>query len=119
MLHLGFVWLGVAFLLELYADPLLAVHALGIGSLGSLLMAMVTRVSCGHGGRTLVADDFIWGVFLALQAVAVTRLVAQLWPAAAPWLTIAAAWGWMAVVGVWSVRLIRWYLRPRVDGRPG
>lgn len=119
MLHLGFVWLGVAFLLELHADPLLAVHALGIGALGSLLMAMVTRVSCGHGGRTLVADDFVWAVFLALQGVAVTRLVAQLWPAASPWLTPAAAWAWLAVLGVWSVRLIRWYLRPRRDGRPG
>jgi uncharacterized protein involved in response to NO len=119
MLHLGFVWMGLAFLLELHPDPLLSVHALGIGCLGSLLLAMVTRVSCGHGGRTLVADDFIWAAFLGLQGVAVLRLAALLWPASSGWLVPAAALGWWLVMGAWSLRLLRWYLRPRVDGRPG
>jgi uncharacterized protein involved in response to NO len=30
----------------------------------------------------------------------------------------AAAWGWLVVLGVWCLRLMRWYLRPRRDGRP-
>ncbi len=119
MLHLGFVWMGLAFLLELHPDPLLSVHALGIGCLGSLVLAMVTRVSCGHGGRTLVADDFIWSAFLGLQGVALLRLAALLWPSHASWLLPAAAWGWLLVMGAWALRLMRWYLRPRLDGRPG
>lgn len=119
MLHLGFVWMGLAFLLELHPDPLLSVHALGIGCLGSLVLAMVTRVSCGHGGRTLVADDFIWTAFLGLQGVAVMRLAALSWPAQAAWLVPAAALGWLLVMGAWALRLLRWYLRPRLDGRPG
>lgn len=119
MLHLGFVWMGLAFLLELHPDPLLSVHALGIGCLGSLVLAMVTRVSCGHGGRTLVADDFIWAAFLGLQGVAVLRLAALLWPASSGWLVPAAALGWWLVMGAWALRLLRWYLRPRLDGRPG
>lgn len=119
MLHLGFVWMGVAFLLELHPDPLLSVHALGVGCLGSLVLAMVTRVSCGHGGRTLVADGFIWTAFLGLQGAAVMRLTALLWPAQAAWLVPAAAAGWLLVMGAWSLRLLRWYLRPRLDGRPG
>lgn len=119
MLHLGFVWLGLAFLLALHPEPLLSVHALGIGCLGSLVLAMVTRVSCGHGGRTLVADDFIWAAFLGLQAVACTRLAALLWPAASAWLLPLGGLGWLLVMGAWALRLLRWYLRPRVDGRPG
>lgn len=119
MLHLGFVWMGLAFLLELHPDPLLSVHALGIGCLGSLVLAMVTRVSCGHGGRTLVADEFVWAAFLGLQGVAVLRLAALLWPAASAWLVPAAAVGWWLVMGAWALRLLRWYLRPRLDGRPG
>lgn len=119
MLHLGFVWMGLSFLLELHPDPLLSVHALGIGCLGSLVLAMVTRVSCGHGGRTLVADDFIWTAFLGLQGVAVLRLAALTWPAASAWLVPTAAVGWLLVMGGWSLRLLRWYLRPRLDGRPG
>lgn len=119
MLHLGFVWMGLAFLLELHPDPLLSVHALGIGCLGSLVLAMVTRVSCGHGGRTLVADDFVWTAFLGLQGVAMLRLGALLWPVASAWLVPAAAVGWWLVMGAWALRLLRWYLRPRLDGRPG
>ena len=119
MLHLGFVWMGLAFLLELHPDPLPSVHALGIGCLGSLVLAMVTRVSCGHGGRTLVADGFIWSAFLGLQGVAVLRLAALLWPATSGWLVPAAALGWWLGMGAWALRLLRWYLRPRLDGRPG
>ncbi len=119
MLHLGFVWMGLAFLLELHPDPLLSVHALGLGCLGSLVLAMVTRVSCGHGGRTLVADDFVWTAFLGLQGVAMLRLGALLWPVASAWLVPAAAVGWWLVMGAWALRLLRWYLRPRLDGRPG
>lgn len=119
MLHVGFVWMGLAFLLELHPDPLLSVHALGIGCLGSLVLAMVTRVSCGHGGRTLVADDFIWAAFVGLQGVAGLRLAALLWPAEAAWLLPTAAVGWLLVMGAWALRLLRWYLRPRLDGRPG
>lgn len=80
---------------------------------------MVTRVSCGHGGRTLVADDFVWLAFLGLQCVAVLRLAALLWPATSAWLLPVAAVGWLLVMGTWSLRLLRWYLRPRLDGRPG
>lgn len=119
MLHLGFVWMGLAFLLELHPEPLLAVHALSIGCLGSLVLAMVTRVSCGHGGRTLVADDFVWTAFLGLQGVALLRLAALLWPTQAAWLVPTTAVGWLVVMGAWALRLLRWYLRPRLDGRPG
>lgn len=119
MLHVGFVWMGLAFLLELHPEPLLSVHALGIGCLGSLVLAMVTRVSCGHGGRTLVADTLTWWAFLGLQTVALLRLAALVWPGAAAELVAAASLGWLLVMGGWAWRLMRWYLRPRRDGRAG
>lgn len=78
MLHLGFLWLGLALLLSGASQllglrlgvPVLGLgtlHALTMGALGSLLMAMVTRVACGHSGRTLVADDRVWALFWLLQ----------------------------------------------------
>lgn len=129
MLHVGFVWFGVALLysalsqgLWLATDrPVLglgALHALSMGFLGSIMIAMVTRVSCGHSGRALVADNLVWGLFGALQAVVGIRLLAAVdgMPA---WLTLLAAFGWAAVVIIWGLRYGNWYGRPRIDGKPG
>ena len=77
MLHIGFVWLGLAFVLGGASQllglasgvPVLglgALHALSMGCLGSLMLAMVTRVSCGHSGRALVADNLVLGSVLGL-----------------------------------------------------
>ena len=129
MLHLGFVWLGVALCLDAattvlqalgHATPaLLPLHALTMGFLGSVLVAMVTRVSCGHSGRVLAADDLVWGLFWGLQVATVLRLLATVWAVQAPTLLLAAATVWLVVLGAWGVRYGRWYGRPRVDGRPG
>src|SRR5690606_15735205 len=64
VLHLAFAWLPVAFVLYVVQDLIYAIggsaalgraplHALGIGFFGSMLVAMVTRVTQGHSGRPL------------------------------------------------------------------
>jgi uncharacterized protein involved in response to NO len=135
MLHLGFVWLGLAVLLSGLSHALMAasadtqslgvapLHAYTIGFLGSTLLAMVTRVSCGHGGRTLTADDFIWRLFWVLQAAALVRVAAAILSAAGVPGTMSlialAALGWCAVCVGWALRYGSWYGTPRADGRPG
>ena len=129
MLHLGFLWLGLSFVLAgasqllglRLGTPVLglgALHALTMGCLGSLMLAMVTRVSCGHSGRTLVADNTVWALFWLLQLAVVLRIAAALQQAPA-WLVMAAALLWTTVMAVWGLRLLGWYGRPRTDGRPG
>lgn len=131
MLHLGFVWLGLAFALAAASHGLLlasggsaslglaAQHALTMGFFGALLLAMATRVASGHGGRTLAADELAWALFLALQAATLLRVGAALWPAAERVLLVAAGLAWCAAVGGWALRYGRWFGRPRADGRPG
>lgn len=129
MLHIGFVWLGVALSLDAVAvvwqqagNPgasLLPLHALTMGFLASVLVAMATRVSCGHSGRTLAADNLAWGLFWGLQVATVLRLLAILWPAASPYLLAGGAVTWCLVLGGWSLRYGRWFGQARVDGRPG
>ncbi len=137
MLHVGFVWLGVAWMLDAVATMwgsawggtwggqapamlnLMPLHALTMGFLASVMIAMVTRVSCGHGGRTLTADNIAWGLFWGLQVAVLLRLAAALWPAASQGLLVLAASAWLLVMGAWAVRYSRWYGRPRVDGKPG
>lgn len=131
MLHLGFVWLALAFALSAASHALLlasdgqaglglaAQHALTMGFFGSLLLAMATRVACGHGGRTLAADDLAWALFLALQAATVLRIAAAMWPAAQRLLLPLAGAVWLVAVGGWALRYGRWFGQPRADGKPG
>jgi uncharacterized protein involved in response to NO len=99
--------------------PLGSLHALTMGCLASLMFAMVTRVSCGHSGRALVADKLVWVLFWLLQAATVLRIVAAAPSALGTWLLLAAALLWAGVMAVWGVRMARWYGRLRADGRAG
>ena len=129
MLHLGFVWFGLSLLLAgaarwlslVEGTPALglgALHALSMGFLGSILLAMVTRVACGHSGRTLVADGLVWGLFWLLQVAVLLRTLGTL-PLAPPWVLGASAGLGPALMGIFFVRLGGWFGPPRVDGRAG
>jgi uncharacterized protein involved in response to NO len=96
-----------------------SLHALTMGCLASLMFAMVTRVSCGHSGRALVADKLVWVLFWLLQAATVLRIVAAAPSALGTWLLLAAALLWAGVMAAWGVRMARWYGRLRADGRAG
>jgi uncharacterized protein involved in response to NO len=130
MLHLGFAWFGIA--LALFAvqnaaaslgQPALGLaplHALGVGFFGSVLLAMVSRVTLGHAGLPLVADRLTWGLFIGLEVVVLVRVAADLVPSA--WsgaFMLAAVLGWLAVFAAWGGRYLPTYWRARADGRPG
>lgn len=130
MLHIGFSWLGVGLALSGVSHlagaitgeeilPLAGLHAITMGCLGSLMVAMVTRVSCGHGGRPLVADNFVWTLFWLLQAAVLVRIAAAAPQGHMLLFTLCAALLWAGVLGAWSLRYGSWYGRPRIDGRPG
>lgn len=129
MLHLGFAWLGVAWLLSGVQSGLALggvgvlglapFHALAVGFFATMTLAMVSRVTLGHSGRPLIADGMTWNLGLGLHGVALTRVLADVLPALAPFLLLAAGLGWLVVFVPWLVRLLPIYLSPRADGRPG
>ena len=131
MLHMGFLWLGVAFALGAISHAMMALHgaahslglaplhALTMGYLGSTLLAMATRVTAGHSGRPLAADNLAWALFWTLQAAVWLRLAAALWTAAGTTLVLAAVAAWLVAMLGWSLRYGGWLGRPRADGRPG
>ena len=98
-------------------------HVYTMGYLGSTMLAMVTRVSCGHSGRTIAADNFVWRLFWLLQLTIVARAVAavllQFIPQWGLALVASAALGWATVFIAWALRYGHWYGTPRPDGRPG
>jgi uncharacterized protein involved in response to NO len=93
-------------------------HALFIGFFGSVLIAMVTRVTQGHSGRPMVMPGVAWYAFWAIQAVAVVRVFAEVMPGGSAW-QAAAAVGWLLAFVPWVARIGRIYLAPRADGKAG
>lgn len=116
MLHMGFFWLAVAFALDgvsqalqVASDGTLSlglapVHAFTMGFVGSLLLAMVTRVVAAQAGRAIAVDRFAWVLFWVMQLGVLARLAAALWPLAGTHLTLLAAHCWLAAVGAWALR---------------
>lgn len=133
MLHGGFFWLGLSYALYAISHTLMALsdnelslglaplHALTMGYLGATLVAMATRVSCGHGGRPLAADNIAWTLYWVLQGAVLLRVLAALTPpiASSTTLTLLAALLWTAACVGWALRYGNWFGRPRADGRPG
>jgi len=93
-------------------------HALFIGLFGSLLVAMVSRVTQGHSGRPLKMYGLAWLAFGGIQVVAVMRIAAELMPDVLLWQALSAI-GWLVVLAPWVARIGRIYLSPRADGKPG
>ncbi len=133
MLHIGFLWLGVALLFYsiqslvlLTTEQLLfakaPLHALTIGYFSSMMMAMVTRVTLGHSGATLKVNRPIWLLFISFQAIVITRILSEL-PSISftlkSHLYLCSAVLWLACFGFWFYSFSKTYWRVRSDGRPG
>lgn len=128
VLYLAFAWLPLAFALFAVASlrgedaygawTMAALHALTVGFFGSMLVAMVTRVTHGHSGRPLSMGPIPWFTFFAVQAVAIGR-VADALLGAGPWVMTLTAAGWVAAFLPWALRAAWIYLVPRRDGKPG
>jgi uncharacterized protein involved in response to NO len=129
MLHIGFFWQAMAFALYALHSILQAtghagigqapLHALTIGFCSSLMLAMVTRVTCGHSGRTLAADTLTWWLFMLLQLAAVMRVFADVLLGQRGIFLGIAIGLWCACMITWSIKYAPVYLRARADGMPG
>lgn len=129
VLHGGLAWLPIAFVLYTAQDLAFArdgalilgkapAHALFIGFFGSILVAMVTRVTQGHSGRPLKLSPVAAYAFVAVQLVCITRIAAELMDDWLGWQAMAAT-GWLIAFLPWLLWAGRIYASPRIDGRPG
>lgn len=125
MLPMAYLWIPISLLLRAAAQvsdlsPAAATHALTIGAMASLMMAMMTRSALGHSGRVLSAGWVEISVFWLLQTTAIIRVGAAFIPmvfyrnamiVSALFWTLAFA---IFVIGYWKI-----LIQPRVDGKPG
>ncbi len=129
VLFIGLAWLPITFVLYAAQSIVYATtgefalgrapaHALFIGFFGSVLVAMVTRVTQGHSGRPLKMPAAAWFAYCALQLIAIVRVYSELDADPMRWHAVAAI-GWIVALAPWIARLGRIYLMPRIDGKPG
>ena len=84
VLHLGYGWLSLGFLLLALNGfrPVMpattALHALTVGAIGTMTLAVMTRASLGHTGRPLAAGKATTAIYALVTMAAVARLLAPL-----------------------------------------
>lgn len=131
MLHIAHAWLPIGLTLGAlqaagaltgwYVLGLAPLHAIAIGFVLSMAVAMVSRVTLGHSGRHLSADRVTWGLFLGLQGVCIVRIAADIFPPSmlTQPMYLAGASGAAMLLLIWGYRYLPIYLKPRPDGVPG
>ena len=85
-LHLGYAMNAAGLiLLGLSAlgigSEVAALHVLGIGAVGGMTLAVMSRAALGHSGRPLVAAWPIASGYAALSVAALARFAGSEWPA--------------------------------------
>ena len=119
VLHVGYAWLvaGVAALGVTVWDPAFplsaAIHALTVGAIGTMILAVMTRVTRGHTGRVLVADRSTAVIYALIGVATAARITAAFTTQTrVDWLLTAGAL-WIGAFGLFSLRYAPWLLRPR------
>ena len=124
-LHAAYAWIVVHFALRALAalglvpEPL-AIHALTIGVIGGMTLAMMTRTARGHSGRPLVAEGAEVACYVLVQLAALVRVVGGLaLPNAYVATVIVSAACWSAAFAIYAIRYWPILTHPRADGKPG
>ncbi len=94
----------------------MAYHALTVGGIGGMILAIITRVPLGHTGRAFVLPKGgVWIYWLVLLA-AVCRVFAVAPGLPQRSLMVLANGGWVAAFMLWIVLYWPIITQPRVDG---
>jgi len=108
ILHIGYAWVAVGFFLAglgTLSDNITmvpAVHALGAGMMGTMILAVMTRVSRGHTGHPLEADRGTTIIYLFVSLSALIRVASALgvYP---QWGYLLSGLAWIAAFSLFAI----------------
>ncbi len=122
VLHLGYGWLALGLLLLAFTGfmPLLAqttaLHALTVGAIGTMTLAVMTRASLGHTGRPLVAGPGTTTIYVLVTLAAILRLLAPLGGEHYLLMLSSAGAAWSGAFGLFILLYAAPLMRPRAKG---
>lgn len=124
-LHLAYAFIPISFiLLSLhyagFSIPFSSgLHGLTAGAMGSMILAMIARVSLGHSGRPLQIHFSVKFAFVFVVVAGLLRISAGLLPQFYDILLVSAAICWSLAFLLYVVVYLKILITPRADGHPG
>ena len=121
ILHLGYLWLAVgSLLLGLAAlsdamPRITGVHALTVGAIGTMFVAVMSRASLGHTGRPLAVGSATVTVYGLITVAALSRTLAPWWDAAFAELLAVSSATWITGYGLFFLKYLPIWFGPRAD----
>ncbi len=122
ILHLGYGWLALGLLLlglNGLVDALpatAALHALTVGAVGTMTLAVMSRASLGHTGRPLTAGPGTKAIYVLITLAAALRVLSPLAGGSAELVLSLAGISWSAAFGLFAILYGGPLTRPRVTG---
>jgi len=115
-LPLGALAMGAAILRGAVPGLAAAQHLWMAGAIGLMTLAVMTRATLGHSGRTLSAGAGTLALYLALFAAVALRLAAGLWPGVAGALHSLSGLAWFGAFAGFAALYGPLHLRRRPHG---
>jgi len=124
-LHAAYAWIPIHLAMRVAAlegliAPQWAAHALTVGTIGGMTLAMMTRTARGHSGRPLAAGRAEIACYGLVNAAAIARVFGGiLLPGLYVGTIVFAACCWSAAFATYFFAYWPILTRPRIDGQPG
>ncbi|MET1253871.1 NnrS family protein [Aliikangiella maris] len=98
-----------------------AIHTITLGTIGLMILTMMSRVSMGHTGRAIIASNLLVLAFILIFVAMLIRVFIPLF-GFQQYLMLAYAVSaglWVIAFSIWLVKFFPILTRARTDGLPG
>jgi uncharacterized protein involved in response to NO len=119
VLHIAYSWLPIGYglmgcvVFDWIFAPTTALHALTMGAIGSMILAMMTRVPLGHTGRPLTASRLTVVAYMMLTLAVLVRVLGPL-----IFSDYLATVEWSAAGWVFTFAIVAWVYWPVLTRPP-
>lgn len=123
ILHIGYLWIAIgagllgASALSSLVPEAAAIHALTAGAMGTMVLAVMSRVSLGHTGRSLHADFITSIAYVSVTFATLTRIAAAFLPAYYFPLIAISGVLWIASFLIFAAHYGPMLVSPRIEAR--
>lgn len=122
VLHLGYAWVPAGLALSAASawspavPPVAGVHALTVGAMATMTLAVMSRAILGHTGRALKAPAGLTVSFVLITFAALCRMAVAVIPDGATALLALSAAAWIGAFVLFLLACGPMLFRPRTDG---